>query len=427
MCSVSPGRIIAIVATAFISATAPRFASATTPTPTHPPQHSFGIGNAFPKPTGQEEVGFFLSGGFDDLSRIAQRLPFPAGAPIAARDDGTPDCEFEPGRAGEFEFLPADCEGSACIEVLASVVANGGPITDGMLFTCVYDVHSPELFPNGCHVPIECGTTTATDSLGEPLPLLCQAGFILSEFPRPQITFEASVEPTMPKVGELVHITMTPSNPSGLFVGEVHASVRGTFAHYFEPDEQTITTPSLSPVTFELTAQSAVLAVFYFDLSFIGHHGCPGNEFDAPDVAVSRAYTLDIGAAGTPTPTSTPAGTVTATDTPTATPPSNESPPPTDTAPPASVTNTPIPTSTLTPFPTSTHIEATPVPTRTRTPTLRATVIVPASTLTPTQAATATPTGGILSGGCDTSTHSSPAAALIGLAVLALAARRRAS
>ena len=108
-----------------------------------------------------------------EVAGTQNELVFSPGVPIAAKSDGSPDCQANPDihkDASDFLFLPIDCTpGVDCERVRAFVLAldNTDPIPDGsLLYRCAVQVGSNAVVGR---YPMRSENAVASDSRGQPV------------------------------------------------------------------------------------------------------------------------------------------------------------------------------------------------------------------------------------------------------------------
>lgn len=182
------------------------------PTNTPGPTVAISVGSATAGPDDTVAVTVTLASGGLPVAGVQADLVVPGGVTIAAKPNGTPDCQVNATinkPASAFSFLPSGCApGASCTAVRALVLAvdNVDPIPDGaVLYTCRVHVGTT---PPGYYGLFLSGVT-ASDPNGAPLSLVVESGAIVVITPpgaTPVPTWTAD-----PAVGDLP--TATPRVP----------------------------------------------------------------------------------------------------------------------------------------------------------------------------------------------------------------------
>jgi MYXO-CTERM domain-containing protein len=322
------------------------------------------------------------------IAGVQVDIAYPAAAPIAAKEDGKPDCAVNPAihkDATSFAFLPSDCTpGEDCDAVRAIVlsIADLEPIPDGArLFTCNVAISAEATG----EYPLACSNAGAGNTDGDKVGADCtsgtitvaeamQATIVVSDIvgaPGQNATVTVSLETEVlvastdnditypagvgvvadnggkpscfvnPEIGK--EATSFTYHPSGCTPGDDCTGVRALVraASGAEP------IPSGSILyTCEVTIGSEV-AVGTYPLVCTNDSASDPDGNSVPTTCTAGDVIVGVQPiTPTITPTSTPSVTPTATPTVTATP--NVSPTSTGTI-------TPVPTSTVPPTPTRTH------------------------------------------------------------------------
>lgn len=227
------------------------------------------------------------------VARLEHDLELASSLVILATPDGHPDCTVAPElgvETAQFDFRPQGCTAGACSGVHVAL-AGSSPLANGaLLYHCMV---AAGFAPSpSCDFLVTCGAESAYDAGGQPLPARCSEGIVRSEYATPQLDILLTVEPSQPRVGDAVRITVDTAVGHGP-VGRPFYRLSGA-----EPLLSGDTAPrSFSgpmQFTYELRAVQAGTTVLSISMFFEAHGGCPGNDVYYPSGAASEPVPLTI-------------------------------------------------------------------------------------------------------------------------------------
>jgi hypothetical protein len=200
--------------------------------------------------------------------------------------------------AVHFELVPPGCSADGCTGIRVAIEGSRAIADRALLYTCtVAGVgQSPSQcgYPyDCCDHPLACDAASAAGVDGTPVPAQCVEGVVHVRHPQPAAEFVFSVDPPVPRVGEVVRVTVDMVRTGRGLIGRPRYYLIGT-EPFFAGGVSSQRPLLPGPVTYELRAAQAGTAELSVSILFEAEWGCPGNDFYSSSSLGSDTHRLTI-------------------------------------------------------------------------------------------------------------------------------------